>query len=342
MSGNNTATGDYNFSANALPKGTLGFPETLDGTDERLAFSTTPIRYADEIYGTGFFLQPTGGPIFVVTCGHVMTEIIEAHPSQDMFSYELRLRNGEVRQQKFGISDILMHQDGQQQVDLVAIRVPGTGLGLKICRLNLGMIADDLSLKATRFMMETVMMFGYPTGLYDVTNSLPLMRIGHTASHPGIDFNADPEGRLNITGYHVDSGAPVFLVPRSSFYNKVTKQHLSVVGDIPYVFLGIYYGGESTHSHYGFKDIPDDDKLDSPMAIGCYLKAKLLRGIQQWVPYVYEKMDDAADTESESDKPELEARVRVLEEMVSELRELVKTQGQSPTGEKDSKSGSLN
>ena len=37
--------------------------------------------------------------------------------------------------------------------------------------------------------VENVLMYGYPIGLYDERNVLPLIRSGVTASHPAIDFN---------------------------------------------------------------------------------------------------------------------------------------------------------
>lgn len=57
----------------------------------------------------------------------------------------------------------------------------------------------------------SVIMIGYPTGLWDEVNNLPLLRRGMTASHPGVDFNGRPEAVIDIACFPGSSGSPVLL-----------------------------------------------------------------------------------------------------------------------------------
>ncbi len=58
-----------------------------------------------------------------------------------------------------------------------------------------------------------VMMYGYPNGLWDDTYSLPVVRYGSTASHPGIPFNGRDQ-LVDIGCFPGSSGSPVFLRDR--------------------------------------------------------------------------------------------------------------------------------
>lgn len=113
----NTATGNYNFCADAIPEEVRGFPDILCRADELLAFSTTPIRYDETIYGTGFFFQLPSGMTVVVTCKHVITQIYAIEASRNTLSYQIRSVSDEIQRQYFGPSDIFMDPHS----DLVAI-----------------------------------------------------------------------------------------------------------------------------------------------------------------------------------------------------------------------------
>jgi hypothetical protein len=55
-----------------------------------------------------------------------------------------------------------------------------------------------------------VMFVGYPLGLYDEVNNLPIMRCGRIASHPLVDFNGRPEFLVDAQVFPGSSGSPVF------------------------------------------------------------------------------------------------------------------------------------
>jgi len=57
-------------------------------------------------------------------------------------------------------------------------------------------------------------MIGYPNGLWDHVNNLPLIRRGITASHPGVDYQIEGQNGPGVTVIDMacfpdSSGSPV-------------------------------------------------------------------------------------------------------------------------------------
>lgn len=59
--------------------------------------------------------------------------------------------------------------------------------------------------------IEEVVMVGYPIGLKDEANNLPIARRGITGSHPGLRFNNECRGIVDMACYHGSSGSPVLV-----------------------------------------------------------------------------------------------------------------------------------
>jgi hypothetical protein len=60
--------------------------------------------------------------------------------------------------------------------------------------------------------MQSVAMVGYPKGLSDTVNNLPLLRRGVTATHPAIDFCGKPLTAIDMACFPGSSGSPVLLL----------------------------------------------------------------------------------------------------------------------------------
>jgi hypothetical protein len=75
-----------------------------------------------------------------------------------------------------------------------------------------------------------IAMIGYPTGLWDAENNLPILRRGTTASHPAIDFDGRPEVLVDIACFPGSSGSPVILHDTEYFAGAVR-------------FLGVLHAG---------------------------------------------------------------------------------------------------
>ena len=127
--------------------------------------------------------------------------------------------------------------------------------------------------------VENVLMYGYPIGLHDKKNVLPLIRYGVTATHPAIDFNGEKIGVVDMACFPGSSGSPIFIVNEGNYVDK--KNNALVVGD-RFIFLGVLYKGP-VHNSEGkivIKEIPMRQEIVSrtPQMInlGYYIKSEVI------------------------------------------------------------------
>lgn len=75
----------------------------------------------------------------------------------------------------------------------------------------------DSEMKAILRPIERIVMIGYPHGLWDQTNNLPIIRSGLTASHPLISWNGNCYFVIDAACFPGSSGSPVFLFEDGMF-----------------------------------------------------------------------------------------------------------------------------
>jgi hypothetical protein len=88
--------------------------------------------------------------------------------------------------------------------------------------------------------MEEITMIGYPNGIWDQVNNMPIFRRGITATHPALDWNGKPEFLIDAACFPGSSGSPVFLFNQTSFS---TRNGGTVVSGGRVKLLGILYAG---------------------------------------------------------------------------------------------------
>lgn len=86
--------------------------------------------------------------------------------------------------------------------------------------------------------VEQIMMFGYPNGLADEVNNLPIVRSGITASHPAVDFGGEPKFLIDASVFPGSSGSPVFIINQGSY---ATSGGITVGTRV--LFLGVLASG---------------------------------------------------------------------------------------------------
>ena len=124
--------------------------------------------------------------------------------------------------------------------------------------------------------IEDVVMTGYPNGLWDQKNNLPLFRKGITASHPAIDFNESSIGVVDMACFPGSSGSPIFILNENSFTDKRGNFY---VGGKRVILLGVLFQGPrlNTKGELIVEDVLTQQKISSltPMMInlGYYIKA---------------------------------------------------------------------
>lgn len=261
---------------------------------ELLLFSTIRIeietKKGSKGIGTGFFFDhrlENGQQIpLIITNKHVIKDAVRG-----VFClHEALERDGKMvpSDTSFPVhyegfeSAWIMHSD--DQVDLCAIpflpiKAQAEKIGKKVYSASLGnnLIFSDGDL-TNLSAVEDVVMVGYPIGLWDDKNNLPIFRRGITATHPAIDFNGKSEGLIDIAAFPGSSGSPVMLLNENGIYHD-KKSNSSVVGQ-RIVFLGVLRAipQMNIEGEIIIKDIPvvqiPYSKTPIMINLGYYVKAK--------------------------------------------------------------------
>ena len=88
--------------------------------------------------------------------------------------------------------------------------------------------------------MEDVVMIGYPNGIWDSVNNLPVIRKGITATHSAVSWNGSNQFLTDIASFPGSSGSPVFLANIGSYSDSRGGIHM---GSTRIRLLGIHYAG---------------------------------------------------------------------------------------------------
>jgi hypothetical protein len=68
--------------------------------------------------------------------------------------------------------------------------------------------------------LEEILMIGYPNGIWDSTNNMPIFRRGITATHPNIDYEDRKEFLIDAACFPGSSGSPVFLYSEGTRHDR--------------------------------------------------------------------------------------------------------------------------
>lgn len=124
--------------------------------------------------------------------------------------------------------------------------------------------------------IEDVIMIGYPIGLTDLKNNLPLFRKGITASHPSISFNNEGVGAIDMACFPGSSGSPILILDEGSYTDKKGNMFL---GTSRIIFMGILFSGpiRNERGNIEITEIPTSQQITSvtPIMInlGYYIHA---------------------------------------------------------------------
>lgn len=124
--------------------------------------------------------------------------------------------------------------------------------------------------------IEDVVMVGYPSGLWDKKNNLPLFRKGITSSHPAIDFNDKNIGAVDMACFPGSSGSPIFILNENGYTDKKGNVRL---GNERVIFLGTLFQWPQFNAkgELIIENIPTQQKISAitpiMMNLGYYIKA---------------------------------------------------------------------
>ena len=102
--------------------------------------------------------------------------------------------------------------------------------------------------------VEEVLFVGYPNGLYDSVNNLPITRRGSTASPLSIDYEGKPVFLIDASVFQGSSGSPVLIYDNGSWLSRdgglISGQRLFLLGLLGSVFY------RETDGTLTFEEIP--------------------------------------------------------------------------------------
>jgi hypothetical protein len=101
--------------------------------------------------------------------------------------------------------------------------------------------------------VEDIAMVGYPIGLWDSRNNLPIVRRGITATLPYVDFEGRPEFLIDCACFPGSSGSPVFLLNLGSYVDKEGNTNLA---QSRVKLLGVLWGGPQFTATGEVKAVP--------------------------------------------------------------------------------------
>jgi len=121
-------------------------------------------------------------------------------------------------------------------------------------------------------------MIGYPNGIWDRSNNLPIVRQGITASHPKLNYNGKKEVLIDAACFPGSSGSPVLIYNQGGHTTK--EGHLDMRGRL--ILLGILYAGPQFEANGDIVINPILTSLNIfsvtriPINLGCVIKSEKL------------------------------------------------------------------
>lgn len=220
----------------------------IKSTYENLIFTTvrieTALKNGGRSTGTGFVFNYEHNDkhfLFIVSNKHVVKDAIEGR-----LEFNLK-KDGEPdlgNKYTLTITDFeniwIGHPDTDIDVDITPF-VPILN-ELKKVNVDIYYRAIPASLipseNITREIdaVEDIIFIGYPNGIYDKKNLLPIVRKGITATPANIDFEGQPTFVIDASIFPGSSGSPVFICNVGSYTKKGTND---LFAGTRLMFLGI-------------------------------------------------------------------------------------------------------
>jgi hypothetical protein len=129
------------------------------------------------------------------------------------------------------------------------------------------------------FGMDDITMVGYPNGIWDETNNLPVFRKGITATNPKYDWNKKKEFLIDCACSPGSSGSPVLLINIGGYLSRTAFR----MGGTRIKLLGILYAGiqYSATGEIEIFDVPVTQRSvlisGIPNNLGIVIKSELLK-----------------------------------------------------------------
>lgn len=219
---------------------------------EQLCFCTTRIETEDSVgnksFGTGFFFDLRVDDKIMpllITNKHVVE-------GSEKGMFRMTRSNEEGQPTYVDHTQIICQKNFEQEW------IPHPDPNVDLCVFPIGPlvnneeIGDNLFYKALRDLIPTqadlksldaieeIVMIGYPTGLWDSVNNMPIVRRGITATPVYLNYEGKREFVIDAACFPGSSGSPVLVCDVGGFRDKGGTLNW---GRSRIMFLGILYAG---------------------------------------------------------------------------------------------------
>lgn len=232
----------------------------VDTIAEKLLFTTLRIETADAAgkngTGTGFvfsYVHDSQQYPVIVTNKHVINDA-----ANGWLTFHLMGANGEPQlgsSHRLHVSDFAKAWHGHPDPDIDVAVMP---LAPVLELLTSGGVTPflqwvDRTVTATQQLideldaLEDVVFIGYPNGIWDAKNFLPVSRRGTTATHIAIDFQGKKQFLLDASVFPGSSGSPVFLFSKGMYSDRQGNTSIATRLAFLGVIAAVYFRQDVNH-----------------------------------------------------------------------------------------------
>lgn len=146
--------------------------------------------------------------------------------------------------------------------------------------------------------IENIVMVGYPTGVFDEKNNLPVTRRGITASRIGLLYNGKPEFLIDCACFPGSSGSPVFHYDTGPMRHSDGTVYLT---GVKFKFVGILWGGPLWNARGEVSAVPIETATKQVAStnvmtnLGYCIRAEQLQAFHKLAQDFISGLDKAAD-----------------------------------------------
>ena len=138
----------------------------------------------------------------------------------------------------------LKHQDANVDMAVFPLapllnEAEAKGIALFFVPLDESLIPDQAALDSLSG-LENITMIGYPNGIWDQKNNMPIIRRGVTATSPKYDYNGLPIFVIDCSCFPGSSGSPVLIFDQGGYMD--ARGNLNIGGN-RVILLGALFAG---------------------------------------------------------------------------------------------------